>query len=130
MRTSSPQFITPGRAAPQWALFAPKTPYQRDSTPALRSRSRLASTRTPRYNQRYEDGYLGTDEVFEKAEATAKRLKISRSELYSRALREFLDTHSPDQLTQAWDAVIEDLGQPDVSLSARTARDVFEKTEW
>jgi metal-responsive CopG/Arc/MetJ family transcriptional regulator len=70
------------------------------------------------------------DEVFEKAEATAKRLKISRSELYSRALQEFLDTHSPDRLTEAWDAVIEELGQPDTSLSAPAARHVFEKTEW
>jgi metal-responsive CopG/Arc/MetJ family transcriptional regulator len=70
------------------------------------------------------------DEVFEKAEATAKRLKISRSELYVRALQEFLDTHSPDRLTEAWDAVIEELGQPDTSLSAAAARHVFEKTEW
>ncbi|MBW2720031.1 MAG: ribbon-helix-helix protein, CopG family [Deltaproteobacteria bacterium] len=30
------------------------------------------------------------NEVFERAERLAKRLKVSRSELYSRALREYL----------------------------------------
>jgi predicted transcriptional regulator len=70
------------------------------------------------------------DEVFEKAEATAKRLKISRSELYSRALQEFLDTHSPDRVTAAWDAVVAELGQPDTSVSAPASRRVFETTEW
>ena len=70
------------------------------------------------------------DEVFEKAEATAKRLRISRSELYSRALQEFLDTHSPDRVTAAWDAVVSELGQPDTSVSAPAARSAFENTEW
>jgi metal-responsive CopG/Arc/MetJ family transcriptional regulator len=70
------------------------------------------------------------DEVFEKAEATAKRLQISRSELYSRALREFLDSHSPDRVTSGWDAVIEEVGQPETSISAGASRGIFEKTEW
>ncbi len=70
------------------------------------------------------------DKVFKRAEATAKRLKISRSELYSRALQVFMDTHSPDQVTEAWNSVIEELGQPDTSVSAQASRSVFEKTEW
>ena len=70
------------------------------------------------------------DEIFEKGEATAKRLKISRSELYSRALQAFVDSHSPDRVTAAWDAVIEEIGQPDTDVSARASRRVFEKTEW
>ena len=44
-------------------------------------------------------------------------------------LQEFLD-HSPDQVTAAWDAVIEELGQPEQSGSAPAAREVFENTEW
>ncbi|HEY8945647.1 MAG TPA: hypothetical protein VIM73_15365 [Polyangiaceae bacterium] len=70
------------------------------------------------------------DEVFQKAEAAAKRLKVSRSELYSRALQEFLDAHSPDDVTAGWNAVVEELGQPDTSISAPSARRVFETTEW
>jgi predicted transcriptional regulator len=70
------------------------------------------------------------DDVFDKAEAVAKRLKISRSELYCRAVREFLDAHSPDRVTAAWDAVIDELGQPDRSISLPAARQTFESTEW
>jgi predicted transcriptional regulator len=70
------------------------------------------------------------DDVFDRAESVAKRLKISRSELYSRALREFLDAHSPDRVTAAWDAVIDELGQPDRSMSSSAARQAFESTEW
>jgi metal-responsive CopG/Arc/MetJ family transcriptional regulator len=70
------------------------------------------------------------DEVFEKGEATAKRLKISRSELYSRALQAFLDSHSPDRVTSGWDAVIKEIGQPDTSVSEHASRSVFETTEW
>ena len=36
------------------------------------------------------------NEVFERAERLAKRLEVSRSELYSRALREYLSRHAPD----------------------------------
>lgn len=70
------------------------------------------------------------DDVFNLAEAAAKRLKMSRSELYSRAVQAFLDAHSPNQVTAGWDAVIDELGQPDSSLASAAARRVFESTEW
>lgn len=41
------------------------------------------------------------DAVFSKADDLAKRLKASRSEIYSRALGEFLGRHSPDRVTEA-----------------------------
>src|SRR6187551_3736952 len=41
------------------------------------------------------------DDVFERAENTAKRLKLSRSELYARALSEFLSRHTADEVTRA-----------------------------
>lgn len=70
------------------------------------------------------------DDVFDLAEAAAKRLKMSRSELYSRAIQAFLDAHSPDRVTAGWNAVIDELGQPDSSLSSAAARHAFESTEW
>ncbi|PYT05293.1 MAG: hypothetical protein DMF60_12445, partial [Acidobacteria bacterium] len=36
------------------------------------------------------------DEVFEKAERLARRMKKSRSELFSRALDEYVARHAPD----------------------------------
>ena len=45
------------------------------------------------------------DELFRQAEALAKRLGIPRSQLYARALGEYLDTHGPDHVTNALNAV-------------------------
>ena len=69
------------------------------------------------------------DEVFSSAERLAKRLKLSRSELYSRALSEYLARHSPDELTESWNAVITSQAQ-DSELPAAAARAVFESVEW
>ena len=40
------------------------------------------------------------DEIFQEAEATAKRLRISRSRLYAAAISEYLDRHRADSVTQ------------------------------
>lgn len=52
------------------------------------------------------------DEVFEQAEQAAKRLKLSRSELYSRALSEYLARHTDSEVTAAINAAIGEAGQP------------------
>ncbi len=70
------------------------------------------------------------DEVFSAAERLAKRLELSRSELYSRALDEYVARHSPDQVTEAVDLVCAEVQpKPDPFLTA-AARRVVEKTEW
>lgn len=45
------------------------------------------------------------DALFRAGDALAKRMKLSRSELYARALAEFLAKHRSDQLTQRLNAV-------------------------
>jgi predicted transcriptional regulator len=70
------------------------------------------------------------DEVFDRAERLAKRLKVSRSELYSRALQEFVIRHSPEEVTEAWDRTIRELGQPMDEFTRRAARRVLERIEW
>jgi metal-responsive CopG/Arc/MetJ family transcriptional regulator len=40
------------------------------------------------------------DELFHVAEATARRLRISRSELYARAIAEFLKEHKENSITE------------------------------
>ena len=40
------------------------------------------------------------DELFEKAEAAAKRLGLSRSRLYAEAVRVFLEAHSAEAVTE------------------------------
>ena len=45
------------------------------------------------------------DEVFNAAESTAKRLGVSRSQLYANAVREYIEAHLSDQITEKLDHV-------------------------
>jgi hypothetical protein len=47
------------------------------------------------------------DPIFELAEKTARKMKLSRSELYSQALAEFLSKRQPEKVTQALNEVYE-----------------------
>jgi metal-responsive CopG/Arc/MetJ family transcriptional regulator len=46
------------------------------------------------------------DEVYGAAEELVERLGTSRSQLYSRALAEFVARHSPDRVTAALDGAL------------------------
>jgi metal-responsive CopG/Arc/MetJ family transcriptional regulator len=70
------------------------------------------------------------DEVFEKAERLARRLKKSRSELFSRALAEYVARHAPDHVTEAINQVCAEIGvEPDPFTSA-AARRTLKSVEW
>ena len=71
------------------------------------------------------------DDIFDEAESLARRLKTSRSELYSRALAEFVGHHSPERVTESMNQVVNGIGvdKPDV-FGAEAARRVFKRTEW
>jgi len=69
------------------------------------------------------------DDVFADAERLARRLGHSRSQLYSRALREFVARHEPDRVTAALDEVFAGEATPDAFVT-RAGRQVFERTEW
>lgn len=45
------------------------------------------------------------DELFQRVDELAKRLGIPRSQLYARALSEYLAAHGPEHVTAALDAV-------------------------
>jgi hypothetical protein len=70
------------------------------------------------------------DEVFQEADRLARKLKTSRSQLYSRALKEFLARHAPDQVTEAMNRVCDEVGKAPDELGRRFARRVLEKVEW
>ena len=40
------------------------------------------------------------DEIFTAAEQTAKRLGVSRSELYSNAVRDYIESHIAEEITE------------------------------
>jgi metal-responsive CopG/Arc/MetJ family transcriptional regulator len=69
------------------------------------------------------------DPLFERAEAYAQAQSLNRSELYARALEEFLERHAHDAITAQLNALY---GEEDSSLNAsiealadETLRDAF-----
>ena len=70
------------------------------------------------------------DDVFESAERLAHRARRSRSEVYSAALREYVARHSPDEVTEALDVVVGEVGASvDPFVAAASAR-AIERIEW
>jgi len=69
------------------------------------------------------------DELFEEADALARRMNKSRSELYSRAVREYLARHSPDRITEALDVLCAE-GDLDTEFAIEAGRRMLERTEW
>jgi antitoxin MazE6 len=69
--------------------------------------------------------------VYREAEGYAKRTRESRSQLYAAALTEYLARHSPDEVTQAMNAVVDGLGdaRPDRFVK-QAGRRVLSKVEW
>lgn len=45
------------------------------------------------------------DPLFEQAERLAQRFDLNRSQLYARALQEYLNKYDPDSITAAFNAV-------------------------
>jgi predicted transcriptional regulator len=70
------------------------------------------------------------DEIFQDAERLAKRLKQSRSEVYSRALAEYVARHAPDKVTEQLNKVLADLAEPTDTFVATAARRALRRTEW
>jgi metal-responsive CopG/Arc/MetJ family transcriptional regulator len=71
------------------------------------------------------------DDVFQEAERVAAELKQSRSQLYSRAVREYVTRHSVDKVTAALDAVY--ATEPDESeleFLRLAAQRTLERSEW
>ncbi|MCP3977277.1 MAG: ribbon-helix-helix protein, CopG family [bacterium] len=70
------------------------------------------------------------DELFHQVDALAERLGIPRSQLYARALTEYLAAHGPEHVTASLDAVYSDVDSSlDPVIVAAQAASV-RKDEW
>jgi len=70
------------------------------------------------------------DDVFEEAERLARRMKCSRSKIFSRALAEYIARHSADRVTEAMDRALAELdGAPD-PFAVAAGRRTLDRTEW
>jgi predicted transcriptional regulator len=70
------------------------------------------------------------DDVFQRAERLARREGRSRSEVYSAALREYVARHSPDEVADALDRVVADVGEGSDPFLAAASRRTLESTDW
>ena len=70
------------------------------------------------------------DDVFTDADALARELKQSRSQLYTRAVREYVARHSADSVTAAIDALVASESGSDDGFATAAGRSVLKRTEW
>jgi metal-responsive CopG/Arc/MetJ family transcriptional regulator len=70
------------------------------------------------------------DPIFAEAEALAKQFGSSRSEIYRRALSEFVARHAADPVTQAMNEVVDAVGAQANEFGAKAARRVLKHVEW
>ena len=65
------------------------------------------------------------DDVFEKVERFARRTRRSRSEVFSTALREYIARHAPDEVTDAINRAVDEVGDQTDKFVATAARRVL-----
>jgi hypothetical protein len=70
------------------------------------------------------------DEVFSEGEALAKQFGTSRSELYRRALGEFIGRHAEAPVTRAMNEAIDAIGAGQDDFIAAASRHVLRKVDW
>lgn len=70
------------------------------------------------------------DDIFEKAEQLVRSLGVSRSELYRRALEEYLARHVSDRVTLALDRLSEKIDTGSDSFVSEARRRTLDRTEW
>lgn len=70
------------------------------------------------------------DAVFHAAERQAKRAQKSRSQLYADAISEYLSRHSPDEVTDAMNRVVDQLDQASDPFVLAAAQSVLARNEW
>jgi len=83
-------------------------------------------------------GYIGgmrtaisiPDEVFDQAERLADRMQTSRSQLYARALAEFVARHDADHVTEGMNRVVDEIGETSDAFIRQAADKTLRRSEW
>ena len=70
------------------------------------------------------------DPIFEKAERLARKMKKSRSQLYSDALSEYVARHTPDEITEKMNELCDELGATQDDFVAHAAQGTLRDVEW
>lgn len=70
------------------------------------------------------------DPIFQDAERLARSVRISRSQLYSKALKEYLARHGSDAVTDAMNRVCDEIGDTRDPFVSRAAERLLVQSEW
>lgn len=72
------------------------------------------------------------DDIFRRGEALARSLGISRSQLYSQALEEYVWRHTPDEITELVNRLVDELGvdEEEEAFRREITRRRMEEFEW
>jgi hypothetical protein len=70
------------------------------------------------------------DDVFAEAELLAKQLNTTRSDLYSRALGEFIGRRAPGHVTQLMNDALDAVGYEQDDFPGAASRQVLSQIEW
>jgi predicted transcriptional regulator len=70
------------------------------------------------------------DDVFADAERLASRLHTSRSQLYARALAEFVARHDDDRITSDMNQAVREAGEEAEAFVKAAARQSLQRVEW
>lgn len=69
------------------------------------------------------------DELFAQADKLASQAKTSRSDIYARAIAEYLDRHMPENVTEQMNRALAEVEQDD-SFVARAGRKTLGRSQW
>ena len=70
------------------------------------------------------------DSVFQAAEKHAKRMRKSRSQLFSEAMVEYLERHTPDEITRRMNETLESIGDFDNTFIRKASHNLLGRSEW
>ena len=70
------------------------------------------------------------DQIFEKAERLAQKMKKSRSQLYADALYEYVAKHTPDEITEKMNQVCDEVGISQDHFVAHASQRILREVEW
>jgi predicted transcriptional regulator len=90
---------------------------------------RLDTEYNPSYTEPMKTAISIPDDVFERADETAAKLGMSRSEFYTQAVRAYLATRLEANITASYDAAFAD-GDEDDELRRQATRKALLAVEW
>lgn len=99
-------------------------------TPVWLTTNRFDPAAKGRYTFGMKTAVSIPDDVFEDAERLARRLQTSRSQLYARAVAEFVARHDDDHVTSTMNQVVDEIGGAADDFVRETTRRSLRRVEW